>query len=58
MRPRAQKAGLGLERSRGHSFLMAGGKAEEMGADDGGGTGKVWAIIYQHHPICAEHHNC
>lgn len=50
--------GPALERSRGHSFLTAGGKAEEMAADDGGWTDKVWAMIYQHHQISTEHCHC
>lgn len=55
---KSKKVGLVLERSRGHSFIIAGGKAEGMGADDGRWTGKEWAIIYQHHQICTEHHYC
>lgn len=52
------KGGAGLRKKQGHSFLIAGGKAEEMGTDDGRWTGKVWAITYQHPQICTEHCKC
>lgn len=51
VRLRIRKVGWVLERHRGRSCLIAGGKAEEMGTDDGEWTGHVWALTYQHHLI-------
>lgn len=54
VRLRAWKLGLVLERSRGCSSLVAGGKAQEMVTGDDEWTGKVCVLMYRYQPVYRE----